>query len=103
MACRGLSLVLVVIVARLLAVGPDSDEFLGEGNSVALLLGVGSLMILVGVFYGWLRCQVLRALKIDKTHIWLKDVGPLYLANITLLPYPEGSGQGQRNPESFEF
>ncbi len=50
------------------------------------LVFVGIAMLLFGLIYGSFQSQVVTPKKIDKTHVWLNNVGPLYLASLPPLP-----------------
>jgi hypothetical protein len=49
---------------------------------------VGLIMIVFGLIYGTVRSQVVSARKIDDTHAWIRNVSPLYLAELPRLPSP---------------
>jgi hypothetical protein len=56
---------------------------------VGLCILVGIIMLLTGLIYGSLRSQVVAPQKIDDTHVWLRHVSPLYLAELPRLPYAD--------------
>ena len=45
-------------------------------------LGVGLTLILVGVFYGVIKCRLTETKKIDKRFVWLTNVHPDFLAKL---------------------
>ena len=59
------------------------------------LVFVGIAMLLFGLIYGMIRSQVVTPQKIDKTHVWLNKVGPLYLASLPKLPVGDDAGEGK--------
>jgi hypothetical protein len=64
---------------------------------VGLLVLLGIFMILFGLIFGSITSQVVTPQKIDDTHVWLKKVSPLYLAELPILP---GSGGWERTQKS---
>jgi hypothetical protein len=59
-----------------------------EGAYYAIPVGV--IMVLFSLIFGMIRGRVVTPKKIDDTHVWLKKVSPLYLAELPSLPYSDG-------------
>ncbi len=61
----------------------------GNDERLALLVLAGVIMLLFGLIFGIIRSRVVAPQKIDDTHVWLKKVSPIYLAELPNLPYPD--------------
>jgi hypothetical protein len=56
-------------------------------EGLELLVVLGWVLFLFGVFFGLFWVRVLVPRRIDKTHIWLGRISPLYLAELPPLPF----------------
>jgi hypothetical protein len=61
----------------------------GNDDRLGFLVLAGLIMLIFGLIFGLIRSQVVSTQKIDDTHVWLKKVSPLYLAELPKLPYSD--------------
>jgi hypothetical protein len=66
-----------------------TPAFLGQ-DWVGLLVLTGVVTILGGLIFGLIASQTVVPQKIDETHVWLKKISPVYLAELPSLPDFDG-------------
>jgi MFS family permease len=70
-------------------------------ENLVLLIFVGIAMILFGMIFGSNVSQIVTPKKIDVTHVWLKNVSPVYLSTLpALVTYEEAISKSK--PMTFE-
>jgi hypothetical protein len=68
------------------------------------LVLLGWALFLFGVFLGYFWVRVIYPRRIDKTHVWLGRVSPLYLAALPALPYgDEAEASKDKKPVTHEL
>jgi hypothetical protein len=65
-------------------------QALSNGPLPGILIFLGVILLFFGLIFGAIISQFVVPQKIDDTHVWLKKVSPLYLAELPLLPGSEG-------------
>lgn len=83
---RGIAIAWALFLAGvvLIVVGADDSR-----PDLGFLILIGIVMILFGLIFGLIRGRVVPTQRIDDTHVWLKKVSPLYLAELPRLPFTD--------------